>query len=511
VFKSAVIITQTKRIRKETSKGEAFMTINRRIESNYKTNSSIQFQVLSDDQCEEILLSAFEVLERTGVEIHSEKALELLRDSGCRIEDKRVRIPSYLLKKALNTAPSRVVLCDRQGNRKLFLEGNKSYFGPGLTNPNFIDLDTNERRRVTKQDIANTARVCDKLPNIDFVMSLAGLDKLADVNEVHAMLQNTTKPIVSWGVDAEGCKDTVDMCAAVAGGLKNLQQNPFIAFYSGDPVSPLNHPQDSLGKLLFLTGKNIPVIYPAGMLLGGTAPVTIAGAIVQGLADNLVALLLSQLNREGSPFILGIGMALMDMKTSISSYGAPEHSLGYAAGVNLGHYLNLPTFGTAGVTDSKILDQQAAIEATVSCYTSALSGANLIHDIGFMESGMSGSLEHLIMGNEIIGMVRRIVSGVDVNKETLAVEVIDKVGPGGHFLASEHTNNHFKKETWFPTVMDRQNYSSWKSKGEKTMKQRLNEKAKNILNEHEPKSLSSDKKNKIDKILKRAEKRVSNS
>ena len=484
------------------------MSVESKLKSNYKANRSIQFQVLSDDQCEEIVLSAFEVLERTGVEIHSKKALKLLKDSGCWVEGKKVKIPSYLIKKALNVAPSRVVLCDRQGNRKIFLEGNNSYFGPGLTNPNIIDHETGERRKVTKQDIANTAKVCDKLSNIDFVMSLAGLDKLADVNEVHAMLQNTTKPIVSWGVDAAGCKDTVDMCSEVAGSLEKLQQNPFIAFYSGDPVSPLNHPKDSLEKLLFLTGKGIPVIYPAGMLLGGTAPVTIAGAIVQGLADNFVALLLSQLNREGAPFILGIGMALMDMKTSITSYGAPEHSLGYAAGVNIGHYLNLPTFGTAGVTDSKIFDQQAAIEATMSCYTSALSGANLIHDIGFLESGMSTSLEHLIMGNEIIGMVRRIISGVEVNKETLAVEVINKVGPGGHFLGSEHTSNHFKKETWFPSVMDRQNYSNWKNQGEKTMKQILNEKAKKILDEHKPQPLSSAQKKKIDKILKRAEERV---
>ena len=484
------------------------MSGERKLKTNYKANRSLQFEVLSNDQCEEIFFSALEVLEKTGVEIHSEEALSLLEENGCWVEGERVKVPSYLIKKALNVAPSRVVLSDRKGSRKLFLEGNNSYFGPGLTNPNFIDLETGERRKVTKQDIANTARVCDKLENIDFVMSLAGLDELADVREVHTMLQNTTKPIVSWGEDAAGCKDTVDMCSAVAGSLEELQQNPFIAYYAGDPVSPFNHPQDSLEKLLFLTDKGIPVIYPSGMLLGGTAPVTIAGAIVQGLADNLVALLLSQLKKEGAPFILGIGMALMDMKTNITSYGAPEHSLGYAAGVDLGHYLNLPTFGTAGVTDSKVVDQQAAIEAAISCYSSALSGANLIHDIGFLESGMTGSLEHLIMGNEIIGMVRRIISGVQVNKETLAVDVLDEVGPGGHFLGSEHTSNNFRKEIWFPSVMDRQNFSNWKKQGEKTMTERLNEKAKKILAEHNPEPLTTEMKNKIDKILARAEERI---
>jgi trimethylamine--corrinoid protein Co-methyltransferase len=487
------------------------MTVDRKLKSNYKANRSVQFQVLSEDQCEEILFAAFEVLERTGVEIHSEEALSLLEENGCWVEEKRVKVPSYLIKKALNTVPSRVVLCDRDGNREVFLEGNNSYFGPGPTNPYFIDLETGERRGVTKQDIANTAKMCDKLPNIDFVMSLAGLDnpsELADVHEVHAMLQNTTKPIVSWGIDAAGCKDTINMCSAVAGGLEELQQNPFIALYAGDPVSPLKHPKDSLEKLLFLTEKGIPVIYPSGMLLGGTAPVTIAGALVEGLADNLVALLLSQLKREGAPFIIGIGMALMDMSTTITSYGAPEFNLGYAAGVDLGHYLNLPTFGTAGATDSKVVDQQAAIEATMSCYSSALSGANLIHDIGFMESGMSASLEHLVMGDEIIGMVRRFISGVKVNKETLAVDVLDKVGPGGHFLNTDHTRNHFKEETWFPTVMDRQEYSAWEMQGKKTMKERLNRKAKDILAEHEPKPLSSEIKKKIDGILERAEKRI---
>lgn len=485
---------------------------NLNIRSNYKANLSVQFKVLSDDQCQEILQASLEILERTGVEIKSDQALLLLKKAGAFIDKTRVRIPSFLIKKALSIVPSRVVLCDRYGNRKLFLEGYNSYFGPGPTNPYFLDLETGIRRNVLKQDVANTAKVCDALPNIDFVMSLAGITdcepQLADVHEIHAMLQNTTKPIVGWANDLDGSKYIVEMCSAVAGSLQKLQLNPFLALYAGDPISPLIHPREALEKLLYMAELGLPVIYPPGLQLGGTAPVTIAGALAVGVADNLVGLLLTQLQREGSPYIGGAIPVLMDMSTTNTCYGAPEMILGHAAAADLYHYIGLPMWSTAGATDSKIVDEQAAVEAAFGCYTTALSGANLIHDVGFVESGMSGSLEQVVLADEIIGMARRIVAGVEVNKETLAVDVIDEVGPGGHFLGENHTFKHFKNDTWFPTLINRQRHFEWEQGGKKTMKQRLNEKAKKLLAQHEQKLLPQEIVLQLDKILERAKQKL---
>jgi trimethylamine--corrinoid protein Co-methyltransferase len=450
------------------------------------------------------------ILERTGVNIHSEEALSLLKEVNCDVDGIRVRIPSYLIKKALNSAPSRVVLCDRNGNRKLFLEGNNSYFGPGPTCPHFIDPATGERRKAIKQDVVDTAIVTDALPNIDFVMSLCMISdhtpELADVHEFHAMLQNTTKPIVGWTFDVFGLSDVVDMCCAVAGSLEELQRNPFIAMYS-EPTTPLTHSKNALDKLLFLSGKNLPVVYTPGMILGGTAPVTIAGALAVGVADNLTGLLLSQLKREGSPFIGAAPGGPLDMKTMQHSYGAPEWSLQHAASTDIFHYLNIPIWSAAGASDSKVVDQQAALESTLQITASALSGAHLIHDVGFIDLGMTGSLDQLVMCDEIIGMVRRFINGVDVDEGRLAVDVISAVGPGGQFMGEEHTFRYFKNELWNPTLLDRQAYADWKSQGGKEMGVRIAEKVQKILNEHKPEPLSEEVVRKLDEIVERAEQR----
>lgn len=481
------------------------------IESNFDGNQTLKFKVLSDGQCKKIFEAAMEVLERTGVEIYCEEAIALLKKAGCYNNGSRVRIPSYLVKKAMNTVPSRVVLSDRNGNRKLFLEGYNSYFGPGPTCPYFSDVETGERRKAVIQDVVNTARVCDALPNIDFVMSLSMVSDctatLADVYEVYAMLQNTIKPIVSWAFNVEGLKDIIAMCSAVAGGLTELQRNPFIVIYS-EPTTPLSHSKEALEKLLFMSEKNLPALYTPGMILGGTAPVTIAGELVIGVADNLTGLVLNQLKREGAPFIAAAPGGVMDMITMQHVYGAPELILEQAASTDIYHYLNIPTWGTAGVTDSKIVDSQAALDAALQIFAGALSGANLIHDVGFTDIGMTGSLEQLVLGDEIIGMVRRMMYGVEVTKDTLAVDIIDEVGPGGQFLGTEHTFRYFKERVWYPTLLERRSYAEWESDGKKSMRDRINAKVKKILNEHQPRTLPEAVLKQLDEIVQNAEQRV---
>lgn len=483
----------------------------RSIESNFLGNQTLQFRVLSEGQMEKILSSAFELLERTGVEVHSEEAVSLLKKAGCYVDGTRVRIPSFVIKKALGTVPSRVVLCDREGKRKMFLEGNNSYFGPGPTCPNFIDAETGVRRKTLKQDVVNTAKVTDDLPNIDFVMSLSMISDctpvLADVHEVHAMLQNTTKPIVSWAFNTACLQDIIDMCTFVAGGLEHLQRNPFLVIYS-EPTTPLSHSKEALEKLMLMNENNLPALYTPGMIMGGTAPVTIAGTLVVGVADNLVGLVVSQLKREGAPFIAGVPGGPMDMNTMQHCYGAPEFVLEQAASTEIYRYLRIPTWGTAGAADSKITDQQAAIEATLQILTGALSGANLIHDVGFTDLGMTGSLDQLVMCDEIIGMVRRMMVGVEVNQDTLAVDVLDEVGPGAQFLGVEHTFKHFRERVWYPTLIDRRSYSDWERDGKKTMGERVREKVKNILSTHSPKLLPERTVKVLDQIVEKAEGRV---
>jgi len=477
--------------------------------SNEVDNQSVQFRVLSGSQCRRLYNAVLEVLEHTGVEIFCEEAVDVLKKAGCWVDGARVRIPSHLVERAIATAPSRVVLSDRNGARRLFLEGNNSYFGPGPTNPTIFDLETGERRDVLKSDVCQAARLTDALPNMDFVMSLACISDctpgLADVHEVHAMLQNSIKPIVTWAYDLQNVDTIISMCEAVAGSAEALQKNPFVVVYA-EPTAPLRHSREAIEIMMYMSKKGLPLLYTPGVQGCATAPASRAGVLVITAADNLAGLVINQLVREGAPYIVGGVTTNMDMKTMIHCYGSsPEFSLMHAAMNDFIHFLNLPGWSTAGCADSKLLDEQAAVEYTLSIYTAALSGSNLIHDCGFLETGLSGSLEALVMADEIVGMVRSIIRGIRIADETLVLDLIDKVGPGGNFVSEEHTFDNFKKEFWLPRDINREIFRQWAKKGKTTYAQRLNARAKQILKDSQPSLLPDEKLRQLQALVDRAE------
>ena len=475
------------------------------VSSNYLVNDSIHGNVLSEDQCQQINSSALEVLERTGVEVLSEKARHLFSKNGCWVEDKRVRFPAGLVEWAIHTAPSRVVLADREGKRKLFLEGSNSYYGPCTGNTFYIDPITGERRTVLKNDKAVAARLCDALPNIDFVMDFGSPSdvepKMADVYSFEALLLNTTKPIVHWGYNVTQYKTMVDMCVEVAGSLEKLQRNPFIALCSDSGKSWGIHSEEGMAKVMWAAEKGLPQIYAPFVVSKTSSPATLAGILVQALSESFVGLVAAQLVRKGTPFILGGIQAIMDRKSGILSYGSAEFQLLQAAMGKLGQYLKIPILGTAGCTDSKTMDPQLAIEAALSLVTAGLMGANLVRGVGAIENGETGSLYQLVLCDEVISYTKRIMRGIEVNDDTLAVGVINHVGPGGHFLGEEHTLEYFKKEFWFPTLMDRTRYDEWKANGALSMGSRVKTKTQRLLKEHQPKALSPEVVKKISQIV----------
>ena len=473
------------------------------------SDTSVQFKVLDEDRKRKIFQAALEVLEQTGVEIYNEQAIALLKKAGCLVDGKKVRIPPGLVEQALATAPSRVVLADRYGQPKLFLEGTNCYFGPGPTNPYFYDLYTGERRKVTKNDVTEVAKLVDSLPNMDFCMSLACISDvtpcLADLHEVQAMLCATTKPFITWAFNEKNQERIIEMCEIVAGSAEALRRNPFVVLYS-EPVSPLKHPSESVGKMMYLAKKELPAIYTPGVQGCATGPGSMAGTLVVALADNLAGLVIHQLTREGAPYIAGGVTTNMDMVTMIHCYGSsPDFCLMQAAYTELIQYLKLPMFSAGGASDSKLLDEQAAIEYALSIYSAALSRANLVHDVGFLESAMSSSLECLVMADEIISYVRKLVDGIRVDEETLAVAVINKVGCGGHFLAEKHTLKNFKREFWLPKVINRERYHVWEAGGKTTYKERLTQKAKAMIASHQPPQLPADIRRQLQAIINQAE------
>ena len=467
-------------------------------------------RVFSDEQVEELHGASLEVLRRTGVKVAFPEAVELLKKAGCWVDGERVRIPQHLVEWAIRTAPSKVTVCDRDGNPAMHAEGYKPYYGTGSDCIFVIDPYTGERRSATLQDAANFAKLVDALPNMDFAMgmSVAGdvPEAIADILQFYAMVSNTVKPIVyaTWG--PQNLKVIVEMCEAIAGGAEAFRRNPFALLF-GCSISPLQYTAGPTESLLYTAEKGLPYILAPTASAGGTGPITLAGALVQINAEMLAGLLMAELKREGAPFIMFSGCPTpLDMKTMIASYASPEFLLFQIGLTQLQHYQNLPTFGTAGCSDSKAFDQQASMEGALSVMVAGLAGANLIHDVGYVEYGSTSCFEQVVTMDEVAGEVRFILDGIRIDQDTLAMEVIDGIGPGGEYVTSQHTLQHFR-DGWFPTLVgDRNTHEAWVAKGKKTLGDRANEKVREILENHVPKPLPDAVKAQVEAIIDRAAK-----
>ncbi len=465
-----------------------------------------RFEVLTKKERQTILEQAFRLLETNGVSIFSEEAKKYYTDNGCTVDGDTVKIPTDLVKKCISSAPSMIEMYDREGNPSMHIGGRNTYVGPGPTCPNFFDVYTGERRPAKKNDAAITARLADGLEHMDFVMSLVMISDmqkdLADIHEVDAMIRNTTKPIITWAFNAKNLQGIIDLCATVAGSLEKLQEKPFLAVYC-EPTTPFIHTKEALDKLILLAKNKIPCIYTPGMIMGATAPVTIAGAMSVGAADSLAGLVLSQLVQEGAPFIGGAPGGPMDMQTMQHSYGAPEWILLHAGSTEIFHELDIPVFSAAGCSDSKTVDAQSASEAMLQIYSALATGGNIIHDIGFMELGITGSALHMVMCNELVGEAKRFLKGIEVDEEHLAEEVIREVGPGGNYLAEEHTMEFFRDEVWFARLTNRENYETWTENGSKDMTQRAQDQMLHLLKTHVPKPLSDEITAALDRMMEK--------
>ena len=311
-------------------------------------------------------------------------------------------------------------------------------------------------------------------------------------------MAHTEKPLVFCSKDVNSTRDIYEMALLVAGSKVSFEQAPTIVHYS-EPISPLLYYDPAVDKIIFCAENNIPLInYPA---LGGgsTAPVTFAGEIAQGSSESLSGLVLTQLVRPGAPFIYGALPTVMNMQTTIFSYGAPEMSLMTAAMAQLAQFYQLPFFGTAGCTDAKFPDAQSAAEVAFSCLSSALSGANLIHDAGsWLDHGSLASPAFMVLVNEILFMVNQYMGGIPINDETMALDLIDRIGPGGHYLLEDHTLAHFKN-VWYSDLFDRSIYANWVKDGELDFNDRLRAKTLRIM-EHVPAPLSDEIVAEMDKM-----------
>jgi trimethylamine--corrinoid protein Co-methyltransferase len=472
---------------------------------------SLQFAVLSDSQLEDFHLAALELLRRTGVRFFNQGALDLIKDAGGYISDGNlVKFPAHMVEDAIASAPGRIVLSDRDGEPTMFIEGTKTYFGTGSDCLNVLDPETGEHRKFTRADIINSYHVCDALPNIAFVMSNGipidvEYDLAYDVQMV-LMLEHTTKPIVFVTNDLASCQRAIDMAAAVAGGYEALAEQQHILLYS-EPSSPLQQTQTAVDKLLLMAEYRLPIVHSPSPLMGGTGPITMAGGLVLALAEILSSLAVHQLKQPGAPFVFGAGVHHIDMRAAQICYASPEFQITKAAIAELGRWYGIPTWGYAGCSDAKVMDEQAALESMLSVIMAKLSGANLIHDVGYMESGLTISYEMIVLTDELIALTDTLMKGIDISDDTLMLDEVHSVGPGGQFLDTELTLQRFRN-FWYPGLLDRSIREQWLEAGATTLGQRLNARVKEILKEHHPKPLEKEKKGKLQEILARAAEQI---
>jgi trimethylamine--corrinoid protein Co-methyltransferase len=478
------------------------------LRSNFSIQQAPVLRFLTDDQIREIHQAGLEVLESIGVEVLHEEALDLLKGAGALVEGTRVQIPAGLVKKAMATVPSRIVLAHRNGKRSLFLEGRKSYYGTGSCCPYFIDPFTLARRRAAKEDVANMAKLCDYLPHFDFTMSLGLVeDKYPEIGYIHefdAMARNTTKAIIVSAQDGQNVRDIAEMASAIMGGYQELRRKMLLAVYT-ETTSPLRQAEDALDKTLACAELWLPVIHTVGQLSGATAPASLAGTLVQADAELMSALVIHQLKQPGAPFFYGGTITTIDMKTMAHLYGNPEFHILSAALTEMGNYFEMPVFSTGGCSDAKSFDAQAAAEGGYSIILESLAGGNLIHDIGYIDSGLTGSLSQVLFSNEMIGIAKHIVKGISYSEEHLGLEAIERVGPGGHYLADEHTARHFRDEFWFPRLMERRSYTQWEEAGKETMEERVNQEVRQVLQEYTPEPLPAATEKILDEQIARFE------
>ena len=464
-----------------------------------------RLQPVPDEQMQEIYHGVLRVIEKIGFRVAHPEALELLAKAGCSVEDgSLVRIPRRLVEEAIGTAPKRIPIYDRQGNPALDLQGTNTYYGTGSDLPKTYDPFSSELRSSTAQDIANMARVVDYLPNIDFLMSY-GIpfdrpNRLHYRYEFFEMVKNTTKPIVFTSSDGDDSRKIIEMAAVAVGGLHKLQAKPFILNYC-QPISPLQHSLEGMGKILVCSELGIPINYPPGLMPGGTAPVTLAGAITLSIAEALSGLVIHQLKRPGSPIVLGGAHGCMDMMTTVNVYACPERLLTMWVLSSFYQSLGIPTWGFGGCSDAQSLDEQAGMEFAMLDMWASMTGVNLAHDTGYLGSGMIGALEAIVFNDEIISYTKHVMRGIEVNDQTLALDAIERVGPGGHYLDDEHTAINFRSALWKPGLSNRLRYDEWNKTGGKRLGERLNEKVRQILSEHQPKALSEEQIAQIEAII----------
>jgi len=468
-----------------------------------------QLKVLSNDDIQRVHFAALAVLAEVGVRVEYRPALEVFRDSGCRVDfDKHlVFIPEHVLRKALATAPSRFTLWGKSREWDVPVDLDHIYTIGGSCALEVLDLD-GIRRKATLEDLADLTRLQDALENLHIMHSLVVPQDIPQPGFERVMfatvMKHTSRNFYSQGQGPRSIRDQVEMAAVIQGSSEEVRRRPIFTVVCC-LISPLLQNAAGAAELMECAKLSIPLYIEVDTMAGATAPVTIAGALVEECASVLCGITLAQLVNPGCPCIFSIGSGILNMANAQYSGAAPEAALLHAATAQMAHSYGLPFQGGTAI-DATVPDAQAGYERALQVLTNALAGTNFVHlSVGMMEQMLLASYEQCVIDDEILGAAFRITRGVEVNRDTLALDVIREIGPGGHFLQHDHTARMFRRELWFPQITNRETHPGWTAAGGKDMRQRANERARELLASHRPRPLTPEQEHELDRMAAAAQ------
>lgn len=472
------------------------------------------YRILSRGEINAVHSAAMEVLEKVGIVIQHDKALKKLAAAGATIDEKTkvVRIPEYLLNDTLQKCPRRHKLIARNHKYNLVIGDGKSYFTNAFGAHYTIDLETGERRLSTTKDLEEFTLLADYFPTVDYIKpNILPQDVSKTIWEQEmalAMFKNAEKHLSLVALTPDGWRDVIEMAKIYAGGEDEFIKNPSIIDTGFNNVPPLKYTREIIDMILECAKYRIPFDISTGLLSSASGPVTLAGTIVQGIAENHAIVVLTQLMGPGTPIMWGSCATIMDQRFGTAAYGSPENGLIHAAFTQMAHFYGLPYYGAAGVIDSKVPDQQAAYENTMNALLATVSGADVVHDAvyGIVEAGVTASYEMFAISNDICGAIKRVSRGIKVTPETLAADLIGTVGHEKNHLntpdALRFTKKHLREEQWYPLISNRTSRPEWEKRGSKTIAEVAKEKVKEILATHKIEPLDKKMESAMRNIIK---------
>jgi trimethylamine--corrinoid protein Co-methyltransferase len=462
---------------------------------SYKGLSGGQYKPLSDNEVKAIHQASLDILEKTGFTFESGlgDTLALLENAGATIDRtaERIYFPKKLIREQAARAPERVKLCSRDGQNDLDLAEDRVYLGTGGAAVKILDLDTGDTRPSTLGDLYRIGRLVDRLDNIHFFLRPCIPTDIPeseyDANIYYACLKSTAKHVMSGVTDVAGLRRVIDLAAILAGGKAQLQARPFISVITSFAISPLKLCTPSTLIMQEAVRNQIPVALSAAPMSGSTAPITMAGTLAQLHAEQLAGICICQLTSPGAPLLYGGIPGRANLMSMGYLGGAVECGMMNAAIHQMSNHIKVPNYNSSGLTDSKIPDAQAGWEKAVTTLLAAMGGSNFVHHAaGMLESMLTVAYEQYVIDDEIIGMCGKVLQGIDVDSEHLALDVIKAVGPGGNFMLADHTVEHLRSE-YYPgnPITDRQNRELWEQDGAMDARTRGRQIAKKILAEEE--------------------------